>query len=656
MARTPAPANVVIQYGFKWPRLPRVPAGTDPDRLQAIAIERLILGNYAMFKRRGAQLMPWEEHFMRLVSYIWDRPDSNPNFRFLWNPYAMRMLRGVSVYNNLAVAGHASSGKSDFFSVYAICRFLIGEEPPFPEGAVIDDEKRFAKPDNVKVFVTSTTLQESRGRIWGRIEGYWKEAARVFGGEKYMEGKLVSSAGKIAHIMPDGSQNKLAGIELVAGGKGHDGEASTKIGFKARRFIVIADELPLLTHSFYETAITNLQANKFAQFIGIGNPTSPFDPFGVVMEPKGGYATVDETMDGWETKNGYCIRFDGEKSPNVVAGREVWPGLLTLEKLEKIRADKGEKSPEYYRMVRGFLSPDGESHAIYSGAEITSTNSQAKVKTWVKTPTKVAFLDPSFSTGGDEAPVCICNVGTYYNPLSMKNVTGIEVVETIDLMKGIDASNKEVDRNTQLVNAFHAACNKHGVEVANRGVDSTGAGDPFATLMAGVMGREFQMVSFGGSASERPVSSTDPRPGNKRFADRVSELWGVGKDLMRGGQIRGLDNATCMQMAARLYRLTGRDVMEVESKKDMRKRTSGKSPDRADAFFGCIEIARRRLGLTPNVRAAVKAKVAGPPTDERWEALVAATSPPKGRGTYTALAPKTIGSSKGWAIAPRARI
>jgi hypothetical protein len=110
-----------------------------------------------------------------------------------------------------------------------------------------------------------------------------------------------------------------------------------------------------------------------------------------------------------------------------------------------------------------------------------------------------------------------------------------------------------------------------------------------------------------------------------------------------------------MQMAARLYRLTGRDVMEVESKKDMRKRTSGKSPDRADAFFGCIEIARRRLGLTPNVRAATKAKVAGPPTDARWDALVAATSAPKGRGTFTALASKTVGRG-GWAIAPRQRI
>jgi hypothetical protein len=249
--------------------------------------------------------------------------------------------------------------------------------------------------------------------------------------------------------------------------------------------------------------------------------------------------------------------------------------------------------------------------------------------------------------------VCICNVGTYYNPLSMKNVVGIEIVETIDLMKGVDASNKEVDRNQQLVTAFHAACNRHGVETANRGVDSTGAGDPFSTLMAGTMGRDFQMVSFGGNASERPVSSTDPRPGNKRFANKVSELWGVGKDLMRGGQIRGLDNATCMQMAARLYSLTGRDVMEVESKKIMRKRTSGKSPDRADAFFGCIEIARRRLGLTPNVRAATKVKVAGPPTDARWEALIAATSAPTGRGKYTDLAPKTLGSSKGWANAAR---
>ena len=645
----------IARYGRWWKRLPGVPkTSAGYDLLQEVAIEKYICGNYdAVAALPGSQLNPWTWHFRRFISLMLDRPETNPRYRFEWNPYAMRMLEEAYKNNFLAVAGHASCSKSEFFALYAIGRFLIGAR--FPESAN-SPAVPVASPEYVKVFITSTSLDESRGRIWGVVEGYWAEICRFFGGEQYMQAKLISSTGKIVRINSDGRQNQLSGITLVAGGKGQDKDASTKIGFKNRCVIFIADELPLLTHALYNTAITNLQSNDYLQFIGIGNPTSAFDPLGVFMEPEEGWASVDETFDGWKTKRGYCIRFDGEKSPNVLAGREVWKGILSLRTVTDLRESLGPKSPEYYRMVRGYLSPDGDANAIYTEVELISSGSQGKVTTWLDSPEMIAFLDPAFSHGGDEAPMCVAKLGQYHSPIHQRSVKGIERVETINLMALVDASNKEVDRNQQLVNLFHAECDKRGIKVENRGVDSTGAGDPFSTLMAITMGRGFQMVSFAGAPSDKTVGPTNSRSGKDRFANRVSELWYVGKDFMKAGQIRGLDPETCIQMCARMYKLVDREKVEVESKKIMKQRTNGRSPDRADAFFGCIEIARRRHGLSSLTRAAARTALPSAPenrTAYRQAALESTLSGRSGKARFSDLNGPTLSGANGFADSQR---
>lgn len=631
----------VAKYGRWWKRLPGVPkTSAGYDLIQAAGIERFICGNYeALCEQPGHQLMPWIDHFKEFVSLVWGRKECVR--RFLWNPYALRMLEAARENKFLAVAGHASSGKSEFFAVYAIARFLIGA--CFPD-------RPLASPEYVKVFITSTTLEESRGRIWGVVEAYWSEACTFFGGEQYMQAKLVSSLGKIVRINPhDGKPNQLSGIVLVAGGKGQDKEASTKIGFKNRCVIFIADELALLTHSLYNTAITNLKSNDYFQFIGISNPSSVFDPFGVFMEPDDGWASIDETFDGWKTKTGYCIRFDGEKSPNVIAGREVWTGILTLRALADLKSLHGPRSPEYYRMVRGFLSPDGDTNAIYTEVEIVSSGSQGSVSTWLTTPTRVAFLDPAFSLGGDEAPVCFCLVGDYFSPLHQKQVRGIQLETTINLMLKVDAGNKETDRNQQLINLFHSECSKRNVGIEDRGMDSTGAGDPFASLAAITMGRGFQLVSFAGAASDKTVSLTDRRTGKDRFANRVTEIWYVGKEMMKSGQIRGLDAETCVQMCARMYKTLDKEKVEVESKRVMKQRTNGRSPDRADAFFGCIEIARRRHNLTSSARAAKYVAPRLPRGNPRMEALSAVMTDRRKARVLDLTEPSIGSGSGGWA-------
>lgn len=591
------PPYTTWKYGVKFKPLLDAkgrPAAARPDWM----IERDILREYDKAAASSEDVMTWEQHFEKFVEIIWNNPNTSEGSRFVWNPYARKILNKARTAKFLGVAGHASSSKSHTGAMLAVANFLIGGKGP--EGGV--DPKFF------KAFVTSTTLEESRGRIWGTIETYWKEAIKFFGGEHNLPGKLVTSRGKIQYRDPiTGKPNDLAGIALIAGGKGHDGDAATKIGFKAPKMMLIADELPMLTHGLYKAASTNLFSNPDFQMIGIGNPDSIFDPFGLFIEPKDGWASIDDNSDGWETKMGYCIRFDGELSPNVLAGREIYPGLLTKEKVEHYRRSLGEKSPGYYRMVRGFISPTGSIDSIYTEQELTSSGASKPCNKWVDVPKQIGFLDPAFSHGGDRAVATFCKVGKIQHPISKRIITALELVHSEDLMLRVDAKHKTQDRNTQLVNLFISECRTRGIANEDAGLDATGGGDPLYSIMCMLGGSGWQYVSFGGAPSEMPISMTDKRKGKDRYLNRVSELWYNGKDLLAGNQIFGLDPQLMSEMSARTYKGTGeKEKVRVETKADMKKRTGGKSPDFADSFFGCVDIARRRHGLIPEGKPGAK--------------------------------------------------
>lgn len=585
-----------LKYGVKFMPLCDSRTGKVIVQMPDVLIEREILRNYdVVSKLPGNEIMPWEEHFKLFVNHVLGRQDWP--FKWHWNPYSETILRHIRNEKLMAISGHASSGKSAFLSMYAVCMFLI-----FPE--------------NTKVLITSTSLKDSRNRVWGEVERMWNEATRYFGSlytylklPPSMPGKLVSSAGKITGLTPEGKANDLVGIALVAGGKGND-DVSSLIGFKAKNLLLLADELPLLTHNLYD-ATSNLMANDGFKMLASGNFSSQFDPMGLFCEPEEGWNSVDENTFEWRTKvNGFCIRFDGELSPNVRAGRTVYPGLLTQEGLDEIKARFGPKSPGYYRMVKSFPCPTGATDTIYSEPELTKNLCAHGVNQWLVRSTPVAFLDPSFSKGGDAAAASFGLFGVAQ--INGANRQILLKTDTIDLMKQVDARHKTKDRNEQLAELFIAECEKRNVAVQDRGVDATGGGDPFSTIMAMKMGHGFQLVSFSGAASDMIVSATDKRKGKDRFTNRVSELWYVGKEFVASGQIRGLDAATMVEMCERTYTERGSKVC-VEPKEDMKKRTGGHSPDRADSWVGLIEICRRRHRFVAAARAAQQVKPVGPP-------------------------------------------
>lgn len=503
-----------------------------------------------------------EFHFKRITTALW--PDTGPK-PFVWHPWAERMLEAACTNKYLAVAGCASSGKTDFFAIWAIVNFICA-------------------PYDTMVLVTSTTLKDSRKRIWGSIRDYWQAAPPL-------PGKLVDSMGLIRFEDGSGGASDKCGIALIAAEKKKEKEAVGKlIGFKNKRVIVCADEMPELSESILEASASNLALNPEFQFIGIGNPASRFDAFGILAKPKLGWQSISPMDDEWDTERGRCIRFDGEKSPNVLSGKTLYPWLVTRAKLDDAKARFGENSLAFYRMFRGYWAPMGDEDNIYSETEIISAGGDLET-IWMEPPTKVAALDPAFTNGGDRAPIQFGEFGVTRDGIPALMFTHRKLLTD-------DVNNKKKTRTEQIVQQFQEACEAGGIEPWCSAYDKSGAGGPFGDVVSMLWSNEVLGIQFGGKASELPVSTSDSTPSEERYANRVSELWFGAKELIRTGQLKGIDKEMAREMCARKYTTRkGTSLrLEVESKTEMKARM-GESPDLADSAMILIELCRQRFGF-----------------------------------------------------------
>ncbi len=511
------------------------------------------------------------EHFKNAADLLWNDPQKPTSRNFIWSPWAEDMLYEACDNQYLSIAGCASSGKSDTMALWGIINYL-------------------ADPYNTLVIVTSTTLREARRRIWKSITELW---AAVHG----LPGKMVPSLGQIKGLSKDGGFWESTGIVLVPAEKRKEKEAIGKlVGIKQKRLILIADELPELPESLVHAAYTNLSTNPHFQMIGLGNPNSHFDAFGVFSKPKLGWGSVTEQDNEWETSRGKCIRFNAEENPNVLAGKNIYPWMPDRETVEAAKRDYGADSLLYYRMYKGFWCPDGIDSGVYSEADLVRGVASVPAK-FDKTPVKVAAIDPSFTNGGDRSIVFFGSLGEQ---------DGVQVLQ-FDSYEALteNINDRKTPRSVQIARKFKEICLKHGVLPENAACDATGAGGPFHDIISVEWSDRVLPVNFAGKASDRPVSATDKTPGNERYANRMSEIWYQGQELLRSQQLRGIPTDLAREMVGRKYETSGTNLkIKVESKIDYKSRI-GKSPDIADAAFILVDLCRSRHGFMGGERFVV---------------------------------------------------
>lgn len=500
------------------------------------------------------------------------------------------MITEACRHNFLSVSGCASSSKTDTFAVWAIVNWL-------------------ADPLNTKVLCTSTTLRESRKRIWGSIEDYWN----ALPDNVRSVGKLVSSFGLIRFADSAGLRgSEKCGIELIPGEKKREKEATGKIiGIKNRRVILIADELPELSPAIMQAAVSNLTANPYCQAIGLGNPASYYDAHGIFSTPKDGWKTVTPNDYEWETIYGYAIRFDAERSPNVLAGDDtLYPWLPTSSRLQDAKKNMGEDSFGYWRQWKGFFPPEGGEKTVFSDTDIVFFGAERTDVNWAEAPIPVAGMDPGFTNEGDRS---IAFFGLYGEEaetgLSVLLLTDFEVLKD-------DMTDKSTPRNFQIARAYQSQCEKRGVLPRHAAVDVSGS-PAFGDIVARVWSGEVFRGQFGGKSTMNRVGE-DRAMAKDRYANRATELWFEARNFMEAGQIRGVGPDLARELTARRYTtgsLTGSldSTVAIEPKRKMKAR-SGVSPDIADAFLMAFDLCRTRLAFRPKT-----GRNAGKRRAEAWQ-------------------------------------
>lgn len=529
------------------------------------------------------------EHFWKIIDLLWapGNPVGNRAKYFIRNPWSEIMIEEACANRYLGVGGPGGSSKSETFALWVLVCFL-------------------ADARNTLVGILSTDLKGARKRIWGSLVDFIRaipspNKARDTG----LPLKIADSIGIIRYESPTFSSSDRSTISLIAAEKSKEKDAIGKlIGMHNGLVIIVADELSELTEAILEYALPggNLPTNPDYQFVGLSNPNSYYDPFAVIWKPKAGWLSINVDSERWETQFGIGLHFDALKSPNVLANEIVFPlpgnpnksFLPTADKIaDAEKAEGGRNSPRFWRMIRGFMCPTGAENVIYSEQDIVIHKGDEPAIWGDKPLTRIGMLDPGFTNGGDRSVLKFAWFGE--NKDAVPTLCYDKEEELV-----IDVTNKEDNPSFQIAKQFKKRCEEEGVLPQHAGIDATGAGGPFCDIVEVVWSRLIYRCHFGGKASDQPVSDTDPTPGNVRYYDRVTEIWYSGRDFLRNGQLKGITPKMAGEMAERHYGTTGVDKkIYAESKKLMKLRTGGKSPDYADSGFIGLDLCRKRLGFSP---------------------------------------------------------
>lgn len=572
-------------------------------------------------------------HFKNYVDLLWNNPDSGSMVRFVWNPWANRMLRKAFDYKELGVAGPTSAGKSSPFALYGVGMYSID-------------------PTHTLVLVMSTTIAGAKRRIWRNVREYWESIPGLPGhalwssneirGLSYRGDGYGQSSG-IYLLASEQSAEKTAVEKLIGVKAPRTGEAEeTFQAYMARpefadlrnhfdedtlrdllprlvslsqdrigTLILLFDEMTGAAESILNAVNTNLKPGNVGHFqiVGLGNPNDPYDPFGLFCKPKGGWDKVDLMRDDeWETDTGgLCIRFNGEENPRITEGNEKYSWMLRKEDIDAMAERYGRNSRFYHRMVLGTWCLDGGESGVYSPADIEMSGAKEKEVIWgFDPPNPVSFLDPSFTAGGDLAWATFGLLGKDFEGKTVLLLTEDVTIKT-------DPTNTLVPINYQIVRGWRDECEKRKVKPQFAAYDRSGGGIPFGDIVTVVWSPMVTGVTSGGQASTRAIPGEKTPEGRPirccdRYMNKSTEIWYGAHPLFRSGQIRGVGDDLAKELCSRQHHKgrggDGKTIC-VEGKKTYKDR-EGKSPDQSDSFLGLVDFCRDKHRFIPAEGEAVK--------------------------------------------------
>tara|TARA_X000001382_G_scaffold104671_1_gene79786 strand:+ start:442 stop:2103 length:1662 start_codon:yes stop_codon:yes gene_type:complete len=488
------------------------------------------------------------KHFKNAANLLW------PNL--IWNPWLDKQIESLCENQWVCWAGCGASGKTYSASLYSMVYFL-------------------ADPAQTSVILTSTTAKMIRKRGWPVIQELYRTCKGGY------PAHMVDSKTTLQAVRGD-DKHAIFSIPVL------DGSTSKAVaniqGIRSPRTMVIVDEATDTPEAAFE-ACSNLQkGTKEFKFLAIGNPHSKFDQHGRFATPKNGWSSISIEDQEWETERGVCVRFDGMKSPNMLAGKSKYEFLINEDQIKQAQKYDGEDSPKFWKYTRGMWSPEGVCKTVLSESLIEKYRVMHPA-IFIRESNMIAGLDPAFA-GGDRCVIQLARYGDFDNGKMGIQLEKNEVIE-------LDAKSSE-PVHFQIANRTRQICEENNIHPSKLAIDATGEGGGLCDILAKTWSSEIQRVEFGGKASDRPVSPEDHRPSCDVYANKVTELWFSVRQWAINEQLRNMQHDAAIEFCGRMFDDEKRMTI-IERKVDMKSRT-GKSPDLADAVALVVEMARRLGG------------------------------------------------------------
>jgi hypothetical protein len=546
----------VNRYGLIFPNDPSLI--NEAGHVNEVALELLC---YRMRLKTGK---PREWHFRRAFNIVW--PD------FQWNDWMELMAWAWCNYRLVSVIGHSRASKTYGAAHFALLDYLAADSM-------------------TATSFTTTKFDALRGRIWGDMLkaidtcGHYKDYLLA----RY---RIQTASNELKFSIR--SKEKLGDDKFIIQGIATDSadESAGKLrGQHADRRRIIVDEAQDVADAVYAAFLNAMSAEDFLGLL-LSNPVDKQTTFGEWCRPKNGWGSITDRDLQWETaKGGICLHLDGLQSPNIKAGKTVFPFLLTQDYVDDVKRVEGEDSLKWWMYVRGFFAPDGMVPRVWPSQAIERALEDAefdfKPEWW-------GSLDAGFEEG-DDCVLMLARKGRLRDGRPCC-VAAKSIVIPVK-------SGGETPADYQIAHEVMRVCKAQGVEPENFIMDTTGNARGVYAILQVEWSAKVHKLAYNGEATERPMRLNDSLGANRQVRYFVAELWFRASYLAREGMLCGLGNVspkTREDLEARRYtaKQYGKDrVMVVESKREMRKRIN-RSPDHGDTFcqFGELMVRKGLIG------------------------------------------------------------
>ena len=547
-------------------------------------------------------------HYRRAMQLMW--PD------IVWHKWNNLIVEKYCdpATRTMAILGPASSGKTHTSALCGITDYFIWS-------------------DCITVIVCSTTKELLEQRVWGEIKRLWRNARKLY---HWLPGNLIEGRLRIVTDARD-DFNEGDGRDFVNGclgvpiKRGNDyvglGDFA---GIKNKHVTLIGDELSLLPSAFVH-AISNLDKNMGLKVIGLGNPKETMDALGMLAEPAAHLGGWDGGIDQapgtkcWETRRhgGICIQLPGDDSPNL-DGQLGCP-LITQEAIDRDKSFYGTDSEWFSMMDMGRMPRGLGSRRVLTRQSCHKFHALDEPNWLDANRTRIGFLDAAYGgVGGDRCIFGELQVGREADVIEVADVAGavinrtslngkrrqvLALIDTVLVPVSTRLSDLPCD---QIVTFCRQQCESRGIAPENFFFDA-GMRSALVQAFSRLWSNAVNAVDCGGTASDRKVSADIDVVAKDYYANKITEMWYSVHYVVESSQFRGMKEGPLLEFCQREWGYVGRNKIQVEPKKEMKKKT-GRSPDEADAVVIGVHGAIERGFVIERLKSTHQAV-----HDNRWK-------------------------------------